>query len=260
MRRILTLSLLVIIFVVLLTASRFVARWQHYIVSGDAGTLLYAASFDGGSSEGYNSDWAQYPGRLSAQIADSQMQIAIGEVDGSAYSTALPHFGDFDLHVNAQLIDGPEENGYGVVFRLQNKDDNSIEDDSYYVFLISGDGYYRIVRAIDGKPKILSDWIDSAAIHQGVRVVNHLRVIAHSDQFRFYINDQPVQLCIPDDPSGVSTYSQNQCIEGKMFDTLTDDTIPNGQIGMIAQWWADASAQPVVAAFDNLLIYAPSAS
>ena len=125
MRRILTLSLLVVIFVVLLTASRFVASWQHYIVSGDAGTLLYTASFDGGSTDGYNGDWAQYPGRLSAQIASSQMQISIGADRAAArIRLARPYFGDFDVRVDAQATDGPIDNSYGLVFRLQNKDNN----------------------------------------------------------------------------------------------------------------------------------------
>ncbi|MEO8396476.1 MAG: family 16 glycoside hydrolase [Chloroflexota bacterium] len=258
MRRILVLIVLVLIFAVLLLVSRSVAGWQHYIIAGDAGTLLYTASFDGGSSDGFNGDWAQYPGRLSAQIADGQMQITIGEIDGSAYSYSAPHFGDFDVTVAAQAIAGPEENGYGLVFRLQNKDNNFVEDDSYYVFLISGDGYYRVVRAIDGKLKILSDWIDSTLVHQGLNALNRLRVIAQGDQFHFYINDEAVQLCIPDDPNGVSTYSNETCVKGTMVDTLTDDTISNGQIGVTAQWWADSNAQPGVATFDNLLIYAPS--
>jgi len=238
----------------------WVESWQHYLVGGDPGTLLYAASFDGGGTDGFNGDWQQYPGRLSAQIAGGQMTISVGEANGGAYSYAAPHFGDFDLRVEAQAVSGPVDNGYGVIFRLQNKDNANDQDDSYYLFLISSDGYYRISRVVDGDEKILSDWIDSTAIQQGLNAVNRLRVVARGDQFHFYVNDQPLQVCIPDDPNGVSTYSGGACVKGTMQGALIDDTIPNGQIGVSALWTADANEQPVVAAFDTLLVYAPPAS
>ena len=42
---------------------------------------------------------------------------------------------------------------------------------------------------------------------------------------------------------------------GALTETLTDSAIPYGQVGVTALWTADAAADPVVAAFDNLLIY-----
>ena len=259
MRRILVIIILVVIFAVLFALNRSLASWQHAIISGDPGQLLYAATFDGGSSDGFNDDWSQYPGRLSAELDQGQMKITIGEVDGGAYSVAAPHFGDFDLRVQAQTLEGPVDNGYGVVFRLQNKDNTLLEDDSYYLFLISGDGYYRVMRALDGVPQIVSDWIDSPLVQQGLHTANQLRVVARGNQFQFYINGEQVQLCIPDDPGAVSTYSGGTCFGGAMVDALTDDAIPNGQIGVSARSTATGGAG-VVVAFDNLLVYAPEAS
>ncbi len=260
MRRILVLIVLVVIFAALLALSRSAASWQHTIVSGSSGALLYVASFDGAGSDGFNGDWSQYPGRLAAQIDAGQMRISVGEPSGGAYSVAQPHFGDFDLRVDAQAISGPVDNGYGVVFRLQNQDNTQLADDNYYLFLISSDGYYRVSRVVDGDVRVISDWIQSPLIQQGLDAVNHLRVVAQGDQFHFYVNDQPVQLCIPDDPSAQSTINSvtGECMGGSMQDALTDGTIPNGQIGVTALWTADATADPVVAAFDNLLVYAPT--
>lgn len=69
-------------------------------------------------------------------------------------------------------------------------------------------------------------------------------------------------MCIPNDPNAQSTIHPltGECMEGAMLDTISDNTIPNGQIGVAARWTADVDAEAVVAAFDNLLIYAPSAS
>ncbi len=262
MRRLLVLLILVVIFVALFALSRSIAGWGHYVVAGDAGALLYAASFDGGGTDGFNGDWSQYPGRLSAQLADGAMQISVGEPNKGAYAYAAPYFGDFDLRVDARAVSGPVDNGYGVVFRLQNKDNVQTEDDNYYLFLISSDGYYQVTRSVDGDVKVISDWIESPLVNQGLDAVNHLRVVARGDQFNFFINDQPVALCIPNDPAAQSTINSltGECVGGAMLDTLTDDAIPNGQVGVSALWTAGADEEPVVAAFDNLLVYAPDAN
>lgn len=259
MRRLLVLIILVALFVVLLFASRWAATWKHAILSGEPGALLYAASFDGGETDGFNADWEQYAGRLASQLADGDIQITVGEPGAGAYSVAAPHFGDFDLRVEARAVAGPVDNGYGVVFRLQNKDNHLVDDDNYYLFLVSSDGYYRLSRSVYGDVTIISDWIESPLVNQGLDAANRLRVVAQGDQFRFFINNQPVQLCIPADPDALSTINPltGECMGGAMLDTLTDATIPNGQVGVTARWTAGADEDPVVAAFDNLLVYTP---
>ena len=256
MRRLIILIGLVVVFVALLALSRSAASWKHAIASGEPGALLYAASFDGGGLDGFNGDWGQYSGRLAAQLDAGRMQISVGDPGAGAYAIAEPHFGDFDLRVEARAVAGPVDNGYGVVFRLQNKDNNQVDDDNYYLFLISSDGYYRVSRAFDGSERIISDWIASPLVNQGMDAVNHLRVVAQGDQFRFSINDQPVQLCIPESPDGESTFDALGNCMGAMVDTLTDATIPSGQIGVSALS-TPTGGEGVVAAFDNVLVYAP---
>ena len=261
MRRFLLLLVLIILFVELFLLSRSVASWQHTVVSAAPGTLIYAATFDGGSSDGFNADWQQYGGRNSAEVLDGQMQVTVGEVQAGVYSVATPYFGDFDLRVEAQTIAGPVDNGYGIVFRLQDKDNNTPDDDSYYLFEISADGWYRLMRVIDGStPEIISDWIESPLINQGLGAVNRLRVVARGNQFQFSINDQPIVLCIPNDPNAISTIHPltGECMEGAMLDTLTDNMIPSGQIGVSAQSTLMGGVG-VLAAFDNVVIYAPTA-
>ncbi len=260
MRRLLGLIVLIAVFAVLLVLSRSRASWQHYVVSGDAGSLLYAATFDGSPTDGFNGEWDQYDGRLSTQIDGGQLRVSIGEAGKGAYSVAAPYFGDFDLRVAAQAVEGPIDNGYGVVFRLQNKDNTSVEDDSYYLFLISSDGWYQVSRVVDGLPQVLSDWIESSAIRQDLNVVNDLRVIARGAQFSFYVNGENVPLCLStgDTPIGQAIYNAGtgECSGGEVAYALTDDSIPDGQIGVTAQATGDAG---VVVAFDNLLVYAPEA-
>jgi len=103
-----------------------------------------------------------------------------------AWSLCENHpFADFVMEVDATQVEGVDDNGYGMVFRYT---DGS---DEYYVFAISGDGFY--VFAFDGvkmdSPEILLDWTESSAINQGTQT-NHLKVVAVGGKFQLYVNDQ----------------------------------------------------------------------
>lgn len=205
---------------------------------------MYAAAFDDTLG-----DWDLYAGRLSAQAVDGALRLEVGSPQSLPFSTARLHFADFDLSLRARPVDGPLDNGYGIIFRAQNPQ-------NYYLFLISSDGYYRVQRAVDGEEKILSDWIPSSLIHQGMNVENTLRVTALGDIFQFYINDERVELCIPDDPAGVSTYA-DECVDGTMQDTLVDNAVSSGQLGVIARSFDEPG---VVVEFDDVVIVGPAAS
>jgi hypothetical protein len=80
--------------------------------------------------------------------------------------------------------------------------------------------------------------------------------MGQGDTFRFFINNEPVALCIPDDPAGISTYV-NECIDGQMQPVLVDNSIPNGQIGVIARTFGEPG---VIVAYDDVLVFGPDES
>jgi hypothetical protein len=241
-RRIAVILILAIGLAGVVGANRLAGDW-HYVLSAPPGELLYVAAFDG-----FNEDWQQYDGRLSAQIADSVMRISVGDVNAGPYSAASPYFGDFDLTVTGRAVEGPEDNGYGVIFRMRDRF-------NFYAFFVSSDGYYRVLRVVNGDERELSTWIDSPTVAPGLGAVNTLRVAARGDQFEFYANGERLAVCIPNDPGARSTYYLDTCLEGQMLDTLTDSTFPSGQLGVVAQ----AFAQPdVVVEFDNVVVYSPA--
>jgi hypothetical protein len=189
---------------------------RHYVVSGAPGDVLYAAAFDGLEDE-----WDIYDdGQLSAKVQDSALRLADIISPGSPISLAAPYFADFDLQAQARAVEGSLNNAFGVMFRYQESDRsypvtwggviNSTIDDlllgapqpkSYYLFLVSSDGYYQVKRVLNGTDeKILNAWTESSVVNQGLDAVNTLRVTARGGQFRFAVNGQPVQLCIPDNP------------------------------------------------------------
>jgi hypothetical protein len=226
--------------------NRLVADW-HYVVPAEPGEVLYVATFDA-----FLDDWDLYEGRLSAQVEDSALIIDVGAVNSRPFSAAASHFGDFDLYVQSQAVAGPVNNGFGVVFRLR-------DPRNYYLFLVSSDGYYRVVREVDGVQRELSTWIPSPVVNQGIGAVNHLRVTAAGDQFRFYVNGEPVALCIPDNPTSYSTYNDltGECLEGRMVMTLVDDSIASGRLGVIVTTLTEPDVR---VAFDNLVVYGPDPS
>jgi hypothetical protein len=244
LRRLLTVAALGAALTVLILLARAAENW-HYVVSGAPGTLLYAASFDGDQQ-----DWQTYSGRLDASIEAGVLRVENGQSDSYAFSVADQHYDDLDLRARAVGAEGPLNNGYGVVFRYQNPQ-------NFYAFLVSSDGYYSVVRALDGDQRWLSNWIDSPMVIQGIGAENRLRVVASGDQFRFWINDMPAQVCVPDDPAAESTYVAGTCREGAMLDVLQDAALASGQVGVVALTFGEPD---VVATFDDIVVYSPEAN
>jgi len=242
LRRFLIFVILVLLLITTYQLSRMAQDW-HYIVSGEPGELLYATSFDSGD------DWELYEGLASAQVIDGRMQINIDNNDLGIYSAVSPYFADFDLQLQAQALDGPENNAYGAIFRQRDRE-------NYYTFYISSDGFYRVSRVYDGQTKVLSNWHFSPIINIGINALNDVRVIGHNDKFQFLINQTPVELCIPDDPNGESTpLGTGECLGGAWQAILTDDSISFGRVGVAVEIVPDAAGSPIVA-FDNVLVYA----
>ncbi len=107
----------------------------------------------------------------------------------TTWTTAGQNFSDGVYEVEATQVGGPNNNAFGMLFRV---DDNN---DNFYAFLISGDGYAWVGRYEDGLAgdTILRDWwIESPAIIKGNDVTNKLRVEAESGNMKFFINDQEI--------------------------------------------------------------------
>lgn len=259
-------------------------NWRG-VVRGEPGDVLYAAGFDGFSDE-----WQQYEGRQSAQVTDGVLRMSIDDSD-VIYSATQPYFADLDLTVTARAVEGDVNNAFGVAFRLLEPSNDcqmplrilcDVADSSglfgtglnllfrqpeestgYYMFLISSDGFYSIWRNTEEDPggRAISTWIPREdIINTGLEAENEIRVLAQGDAYRFFINGTQVELCIPDDPAGQSTYYSltEECIEGQMQPVLEDDTFPIGRVALVID---SVSSQPGFAIeFDNLIITSPQES
>ncbi len=250
-------------------------------LTGRAGELLYAAAFSGFADE-----WDLYVGQQSAQIVDEQLELSVGAPQTAAWSAARPQFADFDLRVQAVARAGPLDNAFGLVFHLQNDEPAAcdmpavllcgLEDllplagaairqalglqgsTDYFAFLVSSDGYYSLWRAEANRTKLLSAWIASDDIRQGLGATNTIRVIATGSRYQFYVNGVAHDLCLADDPGASSTYAAGECIDGSMRDSYLAEAGAVGRLGLIAQSTASGGSGLVVR-FDNLLVFSPTA-
>lgn len=213
------------------------------VMTSEAGAVLYAEMF-----EEANDEWLTYDGRLSSRIADGILKIDVGESYSGPFVPTRWHFADFDAQVIAAAVGGPEDNGYGIVFRMKDRN-------NYYRFVIAANGYYQVVRAVNGvEHEISDDNLRSDAIHTGLGAVNKIRVVGRGDTFQFFVNDTLLDLCITNDPNAISTYSGGVCIEGQMLDHMTDSTHATGQLGLIAVTLMEPD---VSVAFDNFVVTMP---
>ncbi len=97
-------------------------------------------------------------------------------------------FDDVGIEVDTLQYAGPVENRIGVICRHR-------DDQNFYYFVISADGYYAIGKVKEGEQSLLGQdaMRYSSAIKTGV-AINHLRADCQGSTLRFYINQAPIAL------------------------------------------------------------------
>ncbi len=243
----------------------------------EAGELLYITNFDD-----FNDEWDANTGRNPFGVEEDEngnqrlvVTIDSGQTDTGVYSTLNRKFGDFDLRVTTtQLESAPDhDNRLGVVFRVR-------DTDNYYVFEISGDGYYQLTKVKDGIGEEISTWIPTtddsnfdapvypSLIRPGLGNTienppldnsNEIRIVAQEDRFWFYVNGQHLQLCQKGDSRESTMHPlTGECISDAFTDYYEDGDFKQGKIGFSAGTTGNSdTTYNVKIAFDNVLITGP---
>lgn len=126
-------------------------------------------------------------------------------------------FTNFILEIDARLVSGPNEAGYGVICRFQ-------DHDSFYRFLV-GDGCYLVGTRAGGVWTELQGKTQSASIKEN-HDRNHLKLVATGSKIQVYAN-------------------------GHHLATVTDDSFAEGYVGVIV----DTPEADAHVAFDNIKVY-----
>ncbi|HSV86713.1 MAG TPA: hypothetical protein VLH85_09055 [Levilinea sp.] len=109
------------------------------------GSVLFSDDFSNPNS-GWDT-WSKHDSGVTYK--DGALHIDIQEVQYSAWSRSGRRYDDAHIRVDAWRAGGPEDNDMGIICRY--KDENN-----YYSFLISSDGYGGIVKVKDGQYHLLT--------------------------------------------------------------------------------------------------------
>jgi len=203
--------------VVAIIAAAFLAR---FILLRDSGPPLergpYAETFDEVGSWTVGDD-----ATATGIIQNGVYEMSIQESGDIFWVTSGRNFADGVYEVAATPVEGTIDNGYGMVYRVNSK------ENTFYLFKVSSDGFVQIGRCIDSCADVNilveRDWFNSDAVQQGLNVTNILRVVANGSDMIFYVNDIEVG-------------------------HATDDEISRGDIGLVAETFSPGGLR---VQFDN---------
>jgi pSer/pThr/pTyr-binding forkhead associated (FHA) protein len=192
------------------------AAWQDTPAALAKLTLIYSDDFNDsgtGWGEAFEPDTIR-------QYGGSRYHMIAKESDVFTWSKSGRDFTDFVIEVDATQEQGPSNNSYGVLFRSQ-------DDEHFYRFGISGDGFYFLDRFVGDDWTPIIDWTESPYINRG-QASNLLKITCAESQITLHVNDQHLA-------------------------TVTDDSYDHGDIGLFAASFAEPN---VHITFDNLKIWA----
>ena len=173
---------LLIIFIV--SAFLFACQSESVPLSGD---ILFEDDFSTGEHH-----WVSFANDGGVMGYDAGgFRFFVRESGLNYWSTAGLNFSDMRVEVDVLQYAGPVENRMGVICRHQ-------DDQNFYFFVISTDGYYAIGKVKAGEQILLGQeaMAYSSAIEKGV-AINRLRAECSGDILSFYVND--IQIALTED-------------------------------------------------------------
>lgn len=144
-----------------------------------AATVLFQDNFSNPAS-GW--DRVNVKDGITDYTAEGAYRILVNLPNTDVWSNPGLTFTDVRIEVDATKVGGPDDNDFGVQCRYQ-------DDNNFYFFLISSDGYYAIGKVKDGEQILLSgesmDYSD--AVLQGM-ATNHIRADCVGAHLALYVN------------------------------------------------------------------------
>ncbi|GAB4439353.1 MAG: hypothetical protein Kow0031_21230 [Anaerolineae bacterium] len=180
--------------------------------------------------EANTAGWPITQSPVSRQLVDGAYQILVTEPD-RAVSTVpdrLKTYDKFRYALDAVLVDGQPESGYGLVFHRRN-------GENYYVFAVNGLRQWSVWRLADGAWQELRNlpggeqWTPSEAVLPPGES-NRLQIEVNHDTFTLFVNDQMLhQLSDPNVPVGgglVGMYvASSRTANGPLAQVRFDDLV-----------------------------------
>jgi len=151
------------------------------------------------------------------------LHFLINEPDVVYWSRPGYKFEDVKIQADAIKVSGPNNNSFGVICRM-------VDDQNFYAFLISSDGYSGILRVFEGKFDLLNnaDLEFSSAIAKGDSL-NQITAECSGDRLSLAVN-------------------------GQTLFQVQDATFTSGDVGFIATSYNEIGVDII---FDNMVVFQP---
>ncbi|MCX7976014.1 MAG: hypothetical protein N2646_02970 [Bellilinea sp.] len=147
----------------------------------DAGSILFYDDFsDSGSG------WQQWSSPEAViHYQNGVLSFLINQPNYDYWSLAGKNYTDVTLAVEAELINGPTDNDFGLICRFQ-------DEYNFYAFLISSDGYGGIVKVKDGLYQVLSspNGLEFGKMITQGYATNQLRADCVGSRLSLFVNQQ----------------------------------------------------------------------
>lgn len=187
--------------------------------------FLFADNFDEGNVCG----WVEYDDRSErVTVENGTLQMTVNTTGFMAWTNPRNNFTDVEINAQTRQLSGPDNNAFGTICRY-------LDEDNFYLFLISGDGYYAIGKFQTGSSQIQyltgespNHFIASDHINQGT-ATNQLRVRCIGNQLSLFVN-------------------------GFLLEQVTDTSFESGDIGLAATVWEPGALS---VEFDNVQVTLP---
>jgi hypothetical protein len=131
-----------------------------------------------------NVGWARFDTEQSAvYVLAGELYLEDRGQGTAVYSPLIGHsYADVLIDVNVRHVQGAVNNWMGIMCRQQ-------DEDNYYLLAISADGYYLILRVINGDATALVGPDYSTSIRTG-KAANAFRAQCKGTEFTLWANDQ----------------------------------------------------------------------
>lgn len=148
------------------------------------------ALFEDDFSGEQNCGWLEYNrGGAVAEIEEGVFKISTSSPGEIWWTNPGRNFDDVVIDVTAAQVEGPDDNAYGIICRYQ-------DDKNFYLFLISGDGFYSIGKYQSGVDRVTyltedGQFAQSDQINQGA-ATNQIQANCIGDELSLVVNGYPL--------------------------------------------------------------------
>lgn len=152
----------------------------------DSGGVLFGDDFSGEQ----NCGWLEYNrGGAVAAIEEGVLKISTSSPGEIWWTNPGRSFDDVIIDANTKQVGGPDDNAYGVICRYQ-------DEENFYLFLISGDGFYSIGKYQSGQDRVTyltedGQFAHSDQINQGA-ATNQLQASCIGNELSLAVNGYPL--------------------------------------------------------------------